>query len=255
MQTFDRRRFLMAAGAGAVAAALPAVPALAAATPVTSSGKDLTGWTTVLGDGLYASAGQAAVNLADVATENKGTYSRLRANVAERGVMAHVIAYRKIAGSGQLRLTHRGSYSFRLPFLPSTTSGARNAQTVEGGLFIWNGDVDYGTAFQWVLNPWQDDFGAIQVWTGDDWESAGYLKPDTSWHRIALTVEPTKGRVAIALDGRNIPAPWTVTEKDEPSTDPSVRLQAEAISLYPGTNATWAPQHEVQVRDWSWTRG
>jgi hypothetical protein len=48
--------------------------------------------------------------------------------------------------------------------VPSTAGGAYSAQTVDIGLFVWEGattQLDYGTAFQWVLNPWMSSFGDI----------------------------------------------------------------------------------------------
>ncbi|MFI7597531.1 hypothetical protein [Actinoplanes sp. NPDC049681] len=258
----SRRRFLttLAAGMalGTVVSTGLAAPALA--TVATESGTDLTGWTTVVGDGVYAAAGQAPVSSADIAVENDGADSRLRANVLNRGVMAHVISFKRVTDESMMKTVHRAGFSFQLPYVPSTAGGSRNAQTVEGGLFVWDGvdtRVDHGTAFQWVLNPWQPNFGQILVWTsadGGSWAPGGYLEPDTAWHDVSFMVDPVKQKVQLIIDGVNLKAPYSQTPKDGWGTDVSARLQVEAISVFPGANATWAPQHEVLVRDWRWSR-
>ncbi|MEU4219958.1 hypothetical protein [Actinoplanes sp. NPDC026623] len=255
-----RRRLLSVLAAGiaigsTVSTGLSA-PALAAAT--TESGTDLSGWTTVVGDGVYAAPGQAPVTSADIAAEDHGTDTRVRANIRNRGIMAHAITYKRVTDPSLMQRVHQGGYSFQMPYVPSTAGGPRNAQTVEGGLFVWDGvttKVDHGTAFQWVLNPWQSNFGQVSVWTGNSWTRAGYLKPDTAWHNVSFMVDPAKQKVRLVLDGVDLNAPYSRTPKSGWATSVSASLQVEAISLYPGANATTGPQHEVLVRNWSWTRG
>ncbi|GAB1695002.1 hypothetical protein [Krasilnikovia sp. M28-CT-15] len=103
-------------------------------------------------------------------------------------------------------------------------------------------------------HPWDANFGKIRVWTGTSWSAAGYLKPDTDWHRVSFLVDPTGQRVELTIDGTQIAAPFSKTTKNGWGTEVAARLQAEAISLYPGSTATWGPQHEVLVKDWTWTR-
>lgn len=262
----SRRRFFAVLAAGvalgtAVSTGL-AVPAQAvvAQAAVAESGTDLAGWTTVVGDGVFAAAGQAPVTSADISVEHRGTDSRLRANVLNRGIMAHVISFKRVTDVSMMKTVHQAGYSFQMPYVPSTAGGLRNAQTVEGGLFVWDGintRVDHGTAFQWVLNPWQSNFGQIRVWTsanGGSWAAAGYLKPDTAWHNVSMTVDPVNQKVQLIIDGVNMNAPYSRTPKSGWGTDVSARLQTEAISIYPGATATWAPQHELLIRNWSWTR-
>lgn len=237
------------AGAGVVAAVVPGSAAWA------GKNRDLTGWASVVGDGVYAAPGQAPVDAADIAVDHLGGYSRLRANIRERGVMAHVIAYRRRTGAQQMRVVQRGAYAFRLPFVPSRSGGTLNAQTVEGGLFVWDGTLDHGTAFQWVLNPWSADFGRIQVWAGERWRAVGYRRPDTAWHRVVFEVDPAGRTSKLLLDGKRLPVSWSSTTKSGWDRAVAARLQVEAISLHPGENATRAPRHEVHVRDWSWTSG
>ncbi|GGQ47893.1 hypothetical protein [Couchioplanes azureus] len=274
----DRRRFLSLLGgsvvAGAAASAGLTLPASAnrsdRAWRLLGHGNDLSGWETILGDGLYTAAGQVPVNAADVTAEHLGRYSRLRANIANRGVMAHVLSFKRFTDdyplNGDVSLMscrHTASYQFRMPYLPATAGGAFNAQTVEGGLFVWDGlgtRVDHGTAFQWVLNPWLPNFGQLLVWSdGEDgtgaWIAGGYLKPDTEWHTARFVVDPADQRVELSIDGNALPVPYCRTPKTGWGTDVSARLQAEAVSIWPGAKATWAPQHQVEVRNWHWLRG
>jgi hypothetical protein len=253
----NRRQFLTVVGAAAVATAGLSLPAEADAAARTG-GHDLTGWTTVLGDGVYAAPGQAPVTADDIAIRNNGRDSLLRANIHNRGIMAHVLSYQRATSAAMMTTAHRGRFSFRLPFLPSTAGGPLNAQTVEGGLFVWDGagtQLDYGTAFQWILNPWLDNFGQIMAWSSANdgsWVAAGFLQPDTEWHTVLFGVDPVHRRARLVLDGRRLPVTYSSTPKSGFGTDVSVRLQAEAVSIYPGVTATSAPQHEVLVKNWSW---
>ncbi|MEV8510416.1 hypothetical protein AB0368_37070 [Actinoplanes sp. NPDC051475] len=258
------RRLLSLLGT-AVAASVAATvgltsPATASPVVTVSSGADLTGWQTVLGGSTFAATGQAAVTGADVAVENRSDYSSLRSNVARRGVMADALSYKRVSGDKMMNTIHRAVYSFQLPSVPSMAGGALNAQTVEGGLFVWDGAVtrlDNGIAFQWVLNPWLPNFGQLRVWSdanGGAWIPAGYLKPDTAWHSVRFAVDPLHQASELTIDGTSLAAPYTKSPKASWGTDVSARLQVEAISLWPGSAATSAPTHEVLVKDWSWTQ-
>ncbi|MEV4641322.1 hypothetical protein AB0J80_28665 [Actinoplanes sp. NPDC049548] len=248
-----------AVAAGVAAAAGLAQPAMASTLVTVGTGADLSGWQTVLGGSTFAATGQAPVTSADVASENRTAYTSLQSNVARRGVMADALSYKRMSGERMMTSVHRASYSFQLPAVPSMAGGSLNAQTVEGGLFVWDGAntrLDHGTAFQWVLNPWLPNFGQLRVWSDADggaWIPAGYLKPDTAWHSVTFQVDPMRQQVEINLDGGVVPAPYTRTPKVGWGTDVSARLQVEAISLWPGSAATSAPTHEVLVKDWSWT--
>ncbi|MFI7599046.1 hypothetical protein, partial [Actinoplanes sp. NPDC049681] len=259
-----QRRFASLLGT-AVAAGVAATvglgsPAMASPAETVGSGADLSGWVTTIGGGTFAAAGQAAVTSADVAADNRRDYTSLRANVGHRGVMADALAYKRMSGATMMNVIHRAGYSFQLPSVPSMAGGARNAQTVEGGLFVWDGaksKADHGTAFQWVLNPWVSNFGQLRVWSdanGGSWVPAGYLKPDTAWHTVTFQVDPVAQKVQVTVDGVALSAPYTRLPKAGWGTDVSARLQVEAISLWPGSAATSAPEHEVLVKDWNWTQ-
>lgn len=228
--------------------------------PTTSlGGADLTGWRVVVGDGVWAASGERAVSGGDVATEHRGTYSELFANVQRRGVMAHNITYLAMPDVDELRMTHRASIDFRLPAIPSTT-GIFKSQTVEIGLFVWDGvdtRLDHGLAMQWVLNPWVPEYGALRVWRntarGPRWERVGYLEPDIAWHTVSIRYRPKSGLVQLRLDQQRIDVSPTLTPKpDSWGANIGARFQVEAVSLWPGERSA-APVHRAQFRNWSWT--
>lgn len=253
----------MAGTSGAVGIASIAAPGMAGAAEAAPrrklSGRNLDGWETVVGDGVFAATGQRAVNGTDIGADHFSRYSKLSANSNERGVMAHNITYHRVIDGAALLMMHDASFEFRIPFVPSTSGGAHNAQTFEGGLFIWDGRndrLDYGLAFQWVLNPWAPEFGAIRAWTptpdGPAWSQISRLEPDDSWHSVWFGYDHATGSTGLAIDGRMMPVSLTETSKaDSWGTDIEARLQAEIISIYPG-EADNAPSHVAEVRDWSW---
>lgn len=230
----------------------------ASAQGMQSSGSDLTGWRTVLGDGIFVGPGQNAVSLADIETLHEGTHSTLRSNVQERGVMAHNITFDRFTASDGMTKTHFAEVDFRIPTVPDVTNWDYNAQTVEIGVFVWDGAVtrsDYGIAIQWVLNPWVNDFGAIRAWTMSngvpDWVAVGYLAPDAAWHTFHCNYRPGE-TATIEVDGVMIDVEETVTEKS-PSWGSTVdgRFQLETVSVWPGANPS-VPTHSAEFRDWSW---
>ena len=183
------------------------------------SGADLTGWRVVVGDGIWTAAGERPVSEGDVATQHRGTYSELFANVQRRGVMAHNITYLPMPNVDELKMTHRASIDFRVPAVPSTT-GSFRAQTIEIGLFVWDGidtRLDHGLAMQWVLNPWVPEYGAVRVWRntarGPRWERVGYLEPDIAWHTVSIRYRPKSGLVQLRLDQQRIDVSPTLTPK------------------------------------------
>ena len=263
----NRRTFLGVMGAttlgavtmtaeSAMAQANPDTPS-AVPSPMNFSGSDLTGWETVVGDGIYAPAGVAAVALSDIATIDAGTHSSLLMNVNERPIMAHNIAFNRIIDDTLFDYKHDCSYEFRMPTLDTPTNPGIKAQTVEGGLFIWDGGGnrrDHGLGFQWVLNPWDPKYGAIQTWSMSraGWTDTGYLEPDNEWHLFEAMVDHRQNKACILLDGEEFSTKYT--QRRKPSywgNETAARLQVEAISLDPGTQ-TSAPTHTVDVRNWTW---
>lgn len=242
------------------------VVALVAGTGVSSvdareqrSGSDLSGWRTVVGDGVWAASGQAPVSTADIDTEHLGTHSELQANVRRRGVMAHNITYTAMSNLDRLESTHRAAIEFRLPAVPSI-AGDYKVQTLEIGLFVWDGAdtrLDYGLAMQWVLNPWVSDYGALRVWRntarGPRWERIGYLEPDAVWHEAEFAYRPNSGVVRLRIDDQRIDVSPTTTPKPESwGNTIGARFQVEIVSLWPGERSA-APMHRAEFRDWTWT--
>lgn len=259
----NRRTFLGVTGAtvlGAItmtAEGAWAQSAPGALSPMNFAGSDLTGWETVVGDGIYAPVGVAPVALSDIATINAGIQSSLLTNVKERPIMAHNIAFKRIIDDTLFDFKHRAAYEFRMPNLDTPTNPGIKAQTVEGGFFVWDGGNtrrDHGLGFQWVLNPWDPDYGAIQTWSMNSvgWKVNGYLEPDTEWHLFECNIDHQQNRAYILIDGEEFATAYT--QRRKPShwgTETAARLQVEAISLDPGTQ-TSAPTHTVDVRNWTW---
>ncbi len=269
----NRRKFLQMSGAGLAAGAVgltlpspagaqtgaPAAPPGTTGAPIRSySGTDLDNWEMVVGDGIWAATGQAPVAVSDLAASHHGTHSTLSANVWQRGVMAHNINFRRVIDNEALNNVHASSFEFRLPFLPEIGGWPNNAQTIEGGLFVWDGSgtrKDIGVGFQWLLNPWMADQGDMRYWhraQAGSWKKGGYLQPDTEWHRMEFIVDPTANWGQVFVDGVQISSHWVSEDKESSwGTETAARLQLELISLWPGDNAV-APSNQVEFRNWYW---
>jgi hypothetical protein len=122
--------------------------------------------------------------------------------------------------------------------------------------FVWDGAntrLDYGTAFQWDLNPW-GDFGAIRIWTATgrlgQWVTVGRLTADTNWHHIKIAVDVSSETTALAIDETQYPVELSKTSKpDSWGTEVAARLQAEIVSIYPEPSGLMAA-HKAQFRNW-----
>ena len=258
-----RQQFLTVSGGAVVANGLgvigqhEAIWAAVDASPSSlMSGSDLAGWETALGDGVYTATGQAPVDIADIATTHSGTHSTLHANVVRRGVMAHNITHKRHVDATAFDTVHVAQYAFRLPYMPAAGAWPDNAQTAEGGLFVWDGpntQLDYGLAFQWVLNPWMPTSGSIRCWTGTRWTNTGFLAVDTNWHTVSMTYDPRHSTAALSIDGVAVPAALATTTKVGFGSEVAARLHTEVISLWPGSNHV-APSHRLEIRDWTWAR-
>jgi hypothetical protein len=228
----------------------------------TTSGVDLTGWETAVGDAVYVAPTDPLypepIGLDDITVEHYATHSLLRANIRNRGAMAHVISFKRITDLAMMTAAHQAKFQFRMPYIPKPQGGQTyNAQSLEGGFFVWDGAgtrLDYGTAFQWMLNPWLATFGDFRRWNGTTWEATGVRIPvDTAWHDAAFTLDVPTQEVNLTIDGMSLGAYFTETTKDSWGTDTSARFQAECVSLYPSSTATTAPQHQVEFRNWEWS--
>jgi hypothetical protein len=175
--------------------------------------------------------------------------------------MAHNITFQRVVDDAAFEYIHTTGYSFRLPYLPATGTTTLNGQTVEGGLFIWDGAAtrfDYGLAFQWIVNPWDTsdaEFGTIRCWTttGEErWQNVGYLEPDTAWHELVLTLDFRRQTTALLIDGGHYPCCFTATRKpDAWGTEIAARLQVEIVSLDPRGQGE-GRLHKTEVKGWFW---
>ena len=120
-------------------------------------GSVLCHWELALGDALYNPPVEPPVSLCDIELVHhiscpEQTCSELLANVNRRVIMAHAIAFYRIIDETALSFVHSCGYKFRLPYLPQAdVTSEENGQTVEGGIFVWDGGqtrLDYGMAFQ-----------------------------------------------------------------------------------------------------------
>lgn len=258
----NRRNFLKFSGAavlgGILSAGFRGVGAEAATLSTREyGGSEFTGWDVVVGDGIYSAPGEPPVAESDIETVNYGSHSELSANLHRRGIMAHNLTYQRITDPTAFEYIHTAGYRFRLPYLPSPHNTDLNAQTIEGGLSIWDGSntrLDYGLGFQWLLNPWAD-FGQLCCWTNDaddPWEPVGVIAPDTEWHEVRLVVDFRRETTAFSIDGIHYPARFAATPKsDSWGSETAARVQAEIISIWPGVEGNGA-LHKVEFKDWYW---
>jgi hypothetical protein len=222
------------------------------------SGQNFAGWTTVVGDGVLALAGEAPVGLADLQTIHAGANTVLSANMQARQIQAHNITYLPIADTQAMRRKHVATYEFRLPYLPTDPATTLRGQTIEGGLFIWDGAatrLDHGAAFQWRVNPASPDYGKLYTWRADGvnrfWVEIGRIEPDTQWHRLRIEIDPTAGRAALSVD--NIVDSLALAREAKPGfgNDVTARFQIEAINAEP-VAGTPGRTHQAEFRNWRW---
>ncbi|RMG99589.1 MAG: hypothetical protein D6706_05215 [Chloroflexi bacterium] len=226
--------------------------------PYYFTGADLAGWQTVLGDGIYTAEGETAVSPDDIATTHHTSYSTLQANIHQRNIMAHNITYLPILNDRAFNYIHTCSYQFRLPYQPDQTNNQHNGQTIEGGFFIWDGietRLDYGLAFQWIINPWDEKYGHLCCWSsqnGGEWIAVGHIPPDTNWHQVVMVLDYRRRTTALIIDDQHFPSQFSQTPKsDSWDSHIAARLQAEIISLYPGVGGSQV-SHEAHFRNWHW---
>lgn len=219
-------------------------------------GKNLSGWEVVVGDGIYAAPGESPVNQRDIGTGHFKDRSVLRANIQIRRIMAHNITFKRVLDNDALNFTHTAKYKFRLPFQPSTSNADLNGETIEGHLAVWDGGgsrLDHIVAFQWIVNPWAANFGALQVWvTPGQWQTVGQLMPDTNWHEAKMMLDQRKGKATVTIDGMSYPSDLTTMPRPSDwGTEIAARFAAEIISIYPGEFGKGA-LHKTEFKDWAW---
>lgn len=252
-----RRDFLKVSSI-ALLSFLTSAPAEHSLSPRRYEGPNFVGWEVVVGDRIYAAPGEPPVGISDIETIHYSTHSELRANIHRRRIMAHNITFKRIIDGNAFEYVHTSGFKFRLPYLPSTDNFDLNAQTLEGGIFVWDGSgtrLDHGVGFQWILNPWMNTFGEIRIWTevnGGQWESVGYLAPDTRWHEIRIVIDFRRETTLVKIDDTCYPSCLSRTPKPETwGPETAARLQAEIISVYPEPSGIRA-MHKAEFKDWVW---
>lgn len=220
---------------------------------------DLAEWETVVGDGLYAARGEKPVNQKDIATLNYRNHSELRANTKRRRIMAHNITLKRVIDDGAFDYVHTYRVKFRLPHMPSEDDQSLNGETVEMGLFVWDGKntrLDYGTAYQWKINPGDhDNYGVMQYWNKEKWVPAGKIEPDTEWHEIQMIVNFKTKTTEVKIDGVSYPSKFSQTAKaSDWKVETAARIQMEIISAYPEPSGI-GTTHSLDVKDWCWNWG
>lgn len=220
------------------------------------NGVNMAGWKVSLGDGNYAAPGQDPVSVQDIETLHNETLSEVRANIRRRDIMAHNITYRRERDDSALDYTHLFTCEFRLPYLPSVSNTQENAQTLEAGLFVWDGvttKLDCGMAFQWGLNPYER-FGelrsSIEGVSAAAWEPVGYLEPDTEWHTFTMMVDYPSQSTLLQIDGVTYTSYFVAYPKRWPAAI-SAGIQVEAISIYPH-GVVHGALHRVEYSNWLW---
>ena len=224
-------------------------------------GTNLAGWNVVLGDALYVRTGEAPVTLADIETLHPSTLlSELRANINRRVIMAHNITFKRVIDPSARNYTHTATFKFRLPYIPTMDNNTLwHGQTLEAGISIWDGAAsrrDYGLAFQWDLNPW-NEFGKFRVWTGQsnagEWvNNDSSLTPDLNWHQAQLLVDFKHENTDLIIDGkRQLSHFFKTTRPANWGSEVAARFQVEIVSIYPEPSGIKAT-HRAQFKDWTW---
>lgn len=218
-------------------------------------GRNLAGWETVLGDGLYTGSGETPPTTDDIQTLHFEKYSELQANIHVRRVMAHNISFRRVIRDDALQHVHLSKYQFRIPFQPSTANVGLNGQTVEGHLAIWDGrDTrrDYITGWQWLVNPWDTVYGDVRMWVGEQWVTVGHFAPDSEWHMVQMRLDIQAGEASVIFDDVAFRNDLTVMPRPADwGPEIAARLAAENISIWPGETGPGS-LHRTQFRKWSW---
>jgi len=161
----------------------------------------------------------------------------------------HNITYLEKTGSNYALGEHTASYYFQIP---SFSTGI----TAEGGLFVWVGDaavrLDYGTAFQLIVDNEHVNFGKIYYWGGDAWIYSGeeIALNNEFFYKVTFFVAVEDSSASITFEAEEdtfqFDDIFSKTEKDESwSSETIARLQAECISKD-------GMKHIVNFKDFSW---
>lgn len=219
-------------------------------------GKNLQGWIVNVGDGNYVYPGESPVNDNDIKTVDKEEASVLKANVKNRRIMAHNITFKRITDPNALVDVQVADYKFKIPYVISASNTDFNGQTIEGGLFVWDGagtQLDYGLAFQWVINPFDFNFKKLYYWDGVGWRYLSVdLEPDTEFHFAEFYLDIPNKQAFLKIDDISFPINiYSETTKQGFGNTVDARFQAEIISIFPPSTGT-VPLHETRFEKWKW---
>jgi hypothetical protein len=256
MNRRDVIKLLSASVAGGVLGGLRSTAVPAVQSNQSYQGDDLTGWEVALGDALHTCSPEPNVTLTDIDTIHNSTYSALRANTTPRKIMAHNITFKRIIDSTAFDYLHTATYAFRLPYTPQPDANAAiNGQTIEGGLFVWDGaaaKLDYGMAWQWDVNPWSTSPGIMRVWNGSGWIDDRVIPIDQAWHTVEMVIDYPCQTTSLKIDNNAYMSMFTSTIKTDWGDEIAARLQAEAISVDPRNDCIVAAAHNAEFRNWRW---
>jgi len=163
----------------------------------------------------------------------------------------HNITYLKKSHGRITKGVHTASFEFQIPDLDT-------GRTVEGGLFIWIGHenirLDYGTAFQWILEKNDPKYKKLYYWKDEEWIDSQIIVPlyNNYFYKVTFEVNIDDRDASLTFEGKentftfnNI---FSQTKKNDLWTDKTVaRFQAECISQ----NGT---KHRVNFKNYKWTQ-
>jgi hypothetical protein len=229
---------------------------------ITRSAPTMTGWTYLVGDGIYNVPGEEPVSIGDIRTRHTDSLTTLEANILGRNIMAHNITHLWYHGNHFYDKTQVFETGVRLPYIPIADERSPvNAETIEAQLGYWSSthSLDAVCAVQWQINPWTEDFGALALWTpgrdeAGEWQIVDALPVDTRWQRWRLEIDPVNRVCTYLVDGISYVETTPLDPKDWISPD-GVHVAVEIISIYPGDSGTGGRPHYAEFKEWTWTIG
>ncbi|HPG40307.1 MAG TPA: hypothetical protein PLP19_15155 [bacterium] len=218
------------------------------------SGRNLQNWETMLGDSLFFDNDENTVSLADIQTTHFYQYSLLAANINRRGIMAHNITRKVVADIKALQITHQAGFILNLATTPSLTNKKDNGAAVEFSLVVDDGSTshkEYGVVLRWIIDPWSNDYGQVQVWQDSIWVHAATLTPDSLDHTVSITMDRVTKNGHVRIDNKTIANAYSETQKTELPAGIYAILRFGIINAWPADedlNLAAA----VRFKNWKW---
>jgi hypothetical protein len=142
--------------------------------------------------------------------------------------------------------------------MPATEEQEFNSEIIGGGLHSWYGPekTGYDIGFGWTLNPWSECYGCIDVWEVDEkgeFKIVDRMEPDTNWHALIVIMDKKNNCGFVVVDGNVYEiSKLHKTYHPEFGTDISAGIPCEAVSIWPGEEATYGAIGRMQVKNWFW---